>query len=449
MFAINQHIRASLGDSANEVEARDVFQLIAGTSTGGLIALMLGKMNMTVKQCIDHYYDLAKDIFGKPSIRGKLSWGLGKPRYRANSLEHCVGKLLGCQKLNAKMPMQGDMNAPHPACAVICTEHESSSHSNPEFKQQVVCICSRPCDLTVNSTVSQAARATSAAATYFPPVSIDSRTFSDGGYRHNNPSWAIFRHYSEAFSVINSRSTGPIGPDPPKFAKHGNGDLDCASSRFVNIGTGTRVDNESGPTLGRGALTQLLTPRMYSLARALNRNLIRAATDSEQTAEIMEVLSQIDSKRLQYNRLSATHQVCFFKLHDYKHLRDIEAKTADYLQEPGTRDRIEAIAVGVADDYLDRHGLRPEQPAEETRASETPTVTESESHTAINNNNTVPTLRVERSNITSSNSGGSQSSQNRQSAHTEDTSLEQVDSSVLHKDSKTRTISEPSKAVAT
>ena len=73
MFQINK----ALGEGDNrELQPYDVFQLVAGTSTGGLIALMLGKMGMTVSQCITQYKELSKVIFGKKHKRARLTRGL-------------------------------------------------------------------------------------------------------------------------------------------------------------------------------------------------------------------------------------------------------------------------------------------------------------------------------------------------------------------------------------
>jgi patatin-like phospholipase/acyl hydrolase len=45
--------------------------------------------------------------------------------------------------------------------------------------------------------VTEAARATSAAPTFFPVQKIGKRYFVDGGMEYNNPSQAIFSHYTE------------------------------------------------------------------------------------------------------------------------------------------------------------------------------------------------------------------------------------------------------------
>ncbi|PGH27746.1 hypothetical protein AJ80_00534 [Polytolypa hystricis UAMH7299] len=52
-------------------EARDrmkpceVFDLIGGSSTGGLIAIMLGRLEMDVDECIEAYNNLVESVFGE------------------------------------------------------------------------------------------------------------------------------------------------------------------------------------------------------------------------------------------------------------------------------------------------------------------------------------------------------------------------------------------------
>ncbi|KAH8917572.1 hypothetical protein BT69DRAFT_1192873, partial [Atractiella rhizophila] len=48
-----------------EVRPCDVFDLICGTSTGGWIALMLGRLGMTVRQSISAYEEIVQDVFSQ------------------------------------------------------------------------------------------------------------------------------------------------------------------------------------------------------------------------------------------------------------------------------------------------------------------------------------------------------------------------------------------------
>jgi len=71
----------------------DVFDVVAGTSTGGLIAIMLGKLHMSVVQCVEQYHTMAKELFSKISIRGWVSRGHWKERYSEQRFEACFRKV--------------------------------------------------------------------------------------------------------------------------------------------------------------------------------------------------------------------------------------------------------------------------------------------------------------------------------------------------------------------
>lgn len=61
----------------------EVFDMIGGTSTGGLIAIMLGRLQMSVDQVLDEYTVLSKDVFGelKATLNG---------RFKATNLENAI-----------------------------------------------------------------------------------------------------------------------------------------------------------------------------------------------------------------------------------------------------------------------------------------------------------------------------------------------------------------------
>lgn len=62
----------------------EIFDLIGGTSTGGLIAILLGRLELSVQQAIDEYRVLSKVIFGPK----KAFWKDGK--FKASRLERAV-----------------------------------------------------------------------------------------------------------------------------------------------------------------------------------------------------------------------------------------------------------------------------------------------------------------------------------------------------------------------
>ena len=67
-----------------------VFDIICGTSTGGLIAILQGCLKLTVKQAIDEYENLSEEVFGNP--RFKLPGREAK--YSAEAFERVIKRLI-------------------------------------------------------------------------------------------------------------------------------------------------------------------------------------------------------------------------------------------------------------------------------------------------------------------------------------------------------------------
>lgn len=81
----------------------EYFDLIGGTSTGGLIAIMLGTLEMDVDTCIQRYLEMAPLIFPKEGFLpgnklGKLFKGVvGSPRFPSEPLEKAIRELVGAE----------------------------------------------------------------------------------------------------------------------------------------------------------------------------------------------------------------------------------------------------------------------------------------------------------------------------------------------------------------
>lgn len=78
----------------------EYFDLIVGTSTGGLLAIMLGVLQMSVQECIAAYTELATTIFPprkRPRFRLRLSMTQFlkvQPKYDANVFEMALKTFL-------------------------------------------------------------------------------------------------------------------------------------------------------------------------------------------------------------------------------------------------------------------------------------------------------------------------------------------------------------------
>lgn len=68
--------QAACGRSCRYIPAH-YFDYVGGTSTGGLISIMLGRLRMSVDDCMREYEKLSDDIFGHPrwaSVKGPIPW---------------------------------------------------------------------------------------------------------------------------------------------------------------------------------------------------------------------------------------------------------------------------------------------------------------------------------------------------------------------------------------
>ena len=105
MIQINLKL-TELGVNEGQLQPHHVFKLVAGTSTGGLIALMLGKMGMTVDECIEQYEGLSKVVFGRKHLRGRITHGLAPAKYSGKNLQQWVQRLLQQRELNENLLMK-------------------------------------------------------------------------------------------------------------------------------------------------------------------------------------------------------------------------------------------------------------------------------------------------------------------------------------------------------
>lgn len=190
----------------------EVFDMIAGTSTGGLIAIMLGRLEMDVDAAIKAYTQLSSSIF-VPRLRNRAT-AKSFPKLIGNSVfDH--KKLENAIKIIVKQ-WAGDEDATllqqEQRCKVfVCA---SMQNSNTQRLRSYHSTLEEP----IACAIWEAARATSAAPTFFEKITFEcGTTFRDGALRDNNP---IFQLVDEAkyvfpgqeISTIVSLGTGVSSP---------------------------------------------------------------------------------------------------------------------------------------------------------------------------------------------------------------------------------------------
>ena len=157
------------------------FDMIGGTSTGGVIAIMLGRLRMSLDECEEAYKTLSKKIFsatahGSANPRRMYDFLKANGKFDERPLEESIrDTLLGRSLAENELLQERDPDA----CRVfVCaTRAENSapavlrsyeSNRNDPFYD----ICQ----------IWEAVRATSAASTFFEPIQIgpNEETFVDG-----------------------------------------------------------------------------------------------------------------------------------------------------------------------------------------------------------------------------------------------------------------------------
>ena len=105
MRHINNVIEQRTHGEEIRVGPRDVFDFVAGTSTGGLIAIMLGKLGMSLEESIQAYRDLSRKIFKKRHIRGRITHGLAPTKYSGSHFERHIKDLIAKRAFPVDAPM--------------------------------------------------------------------------------------------------------------------------------------------------------------------------------------------------------------------------------------------------------------------------------------------------------------------------------------------------------
>ncbi|GAB1193762.1 hypothetical protein APSETT444_002990 [Aspergillus pseudonomiae] len=265
LMARLSHERPELG----QVKPCEIFDLIGGTSTGGLIAIMLGRLKMSVDECIDTYVKLIKTIFEKKS-RWPINFsGDIRSRFDAAKLESAIKD--------------------------VVTSH--GAKETDLFNDG----CDRGCRVlpskdNIPATICQAALATSAATTFFDPVYIGTRKFVDGALGSNNP---VNEVEGEAADIWCS----------------GTGDLKPLVKCFVSIGTGDP---------GIAGIED-------KAVKFLSKTLVSIATETGITEKkfIARWAKHYDEKR--YFRFNVEQGLQGIGLEEYREQGTIEAATHRYL----------------------------------------------------------------------------------------------------------------------
>lgn len=279
----------------------EYFDLIGGTSTGGLIAILLGRLRLSAADAIQAYEELAEKIFSEKHF------GPREGKFKASTLEQTIKELVESSlgRSGAKM-YDPDDNTDCKAfvCAVSALSVTETTGPN----------CFRTYDVLENShncEIWEAARATSAAPTYFSSIEIGppaSKTrYMDAGLGYNNP---VKQVTAEAVTLFGSEAP-----------------VTC----IVSIGTGLKKKT----SYDKPGVVQKIAPT--KLAEVLQR----IATNSEIIAE--EMKRRCRNIPGIYYRLNVDHGLDSVELDEWKRMREVTEHTKSYLKLEDVKQQVKNI----------------------------------------------------------------------------------------------------------
>jgi hypothetical protein len=218
------------------------FDFMYGTSTGGLISIILGRLRMSVTEGLELYRKVGDDLFGRRRSRIPLM-----TKYYHEPLEKAVRDVVSkrCSEHSdcdgndlhpwetSQVPFDVDQPRVCQTCCLTATHDESLSEayllrSYPHFYTETTeNWITRYNEGSDPLQIWQVSRATTAAPFYFEMlkavVNDVEMSFKDGGIRENNPSAAAI---SEFHSMYEGRANAPalllsVGTGRPNQAYDG------------------------------------------------------------------------------------------------------------------------------------------------------------------------------------------------------------------------------------
>lgn len=200
----------------------ECFDVICGVGTGGIIALLLGRLKFGIDDAVEAYLSISRKVFGQ--AKGALAVLMGKTRYSASKLESAMQDVIQRAEKDGRASLTEGSGDEEKSCRTFVMAMRKSEGSEGTFR--TLRSYSTRQVLGDRCSIYQAARATSASPLFFKPVNMGDSALSSvpRSASLNNPA---LEAVNEARSLYTDRS------------------IDC----LISIGAG-KTEERSG-TIGR------------------------------------------------------------------------------------------------------------------------------------------------------------------------------------------------------
>ena len=273
-------------------EIHELFDMICGTSTGAILAFMIGLRKLSLEETGQLYADLAPKIFPQGIVNKLMAGVQGGTLYDPSHMEHCLRDVTGDTAM-----------LDHDATPLVfaCAAQTQVQPPVPFLFRNYSHSPDRPSRYAGSTEYAlwEGLRATTAAPTYFPEFLLDEYVLRDGAVVSNNPA---------AIAVHEARRLW--GKDSVKT--------------ICSVGTG-------------------LFPTLFQSGRGLReaiRSIVHSATSTELTHHVLDDLLS-SSTYFRFNP-SIADEVYLDEIDPVK-LRELQMIARDYVSQPHVQARMRQL----------------------------------------------------------------------------------------------------------
>ncbi|KEP48448.1 nephrocystin-3 protein [Rhizoctonia solani 123E] len=190
-------------DLPNVPRPCEMFDVIAGTGTGGIIAILLGRLGLQVEDAIEAYQQIIKDAFSERKLSGEGA-------FKTTNLENSITRLVVRQTGRSDTPMMAPRGS---GCKTfVCAMQADNMTAGIPI---LIRTYSAPENDGPKCRITQAALATAVTMGYFKPITINDSgigvTYIDGGMSGNNPTAHMLAEVGQIFPDRNISCVFSIG----------------------------------------------------------------------------------------------------------------------------------------------------------------------------------------------------------------------------------------------
>lgn len=240
-------------------QVHELFDIICGTSTGGLMTMLLGVKRLSLDEVSAAYEKVRKRMADHTTISGSVARLTGGCLYDDKMIDGLLQEILGEDRLDEVPSI--------PKCFVVAAACNSTPAQPYLFRNyQLTREASAATQLlgTNHCQMWEAVRSTTAAPTFYNPAVVGTQRFVDGGILANNPSLIALTEAAVLWPEATVSCVVSLGCGMPSSRKHtASSALEWAGYLINEISMSSHVTHAiASSLLGEGQYFRIDPPKV-------------------------------------------------------------------------------------------------------------------------------------------------------------------------------------------